>query len=67
MSIQAMKQALEALEEVNSWKSATRWNGCFDEEITSLRQAIQEAEKQEPVYGILGGMAHDAQLKEKNT
>ncbi len=46
---EALKLALEALEEVNSWESATRWNGCFDEEITSLRQAIAEAEKQEPV------------------
>ena len=53
MSIEAMKQALEALEEVNSWESATRWNGCFDEEITSLRQAIADLEKQEAV-GVVG-------------
>jgi hypothetical protein len=53
MSIEAMKQALEALEEVKSWKSPTRWDGCFDEEITSLRQAIEQAEKQEPVAWMI--------------
>ncbi len=49
MSIEAMKQALEALE-------AYQHNGSvqlFDEAITSLRQAIAEAEKQEPVAWVV--------------
>jgi hypothetical protein len=60
---EALKLALEALEEVNSWESATRWNGCFDEEITSLRQAIAEAEKQGPDYerGFIDGMQKQMQ------
>jgi hypothetical protein len=49
MTRKAMKQALEALEEVKSWTSPTRWDGCFDEEITALRQALEQAEKQERV------------------
>ena len=43
MSIEAMKQALEALEKVLG-----KWQKC-EEAITSLRQAIEQAEKQEPV------------------
>jgi beta-N-acetylglucosaminidase len=44
MTIEAMKQALEALE-------STHDVGCnkTDEAIISLRQAIEQAEKQEPV------------------
>ncbi len=67
MSIKAMKQALEALEEVNSWESATRWNGCFDEEITSLRQAIAEAEKQEPFGFFQYDMRLDAWVQNRNS
>jgi hypothetical protein len=57
MSISAMKQALEALE---SWQKTCLDCGRGSEElgratqpITALRQAIAEAEKQEPVafYG----------------
>jgi hypothetical protein len=49
MSIEAMKQALEALE--RAAELLTRVGLCFkgiDKTITSLRQAIAEAEKQEP-------------------
>ena len=41
MSIEAMKQALEALEDGDHWEK--------QDAITALRQAIAEAEKQEPV------------------
>ena len=44
MSIEAMKQALEALETLNSGDSYKTHNAA-----TALRQAIAEAEKQEPV------------------
>ena len=47
MSVEAMKQALEALEDkvINEYKVVRA--------ITSLRQAIAEAEKQEPVeWGV---------------
>ena len=47
MSISAMKQALEALEEYQA-KGAPFWS-C-DSAAAALRQAIAEAEKQEPVY-----------------
>jgi hypothetical protein len=40
MTIEAMKQALEALEKDSPWREET---------ITSLRQAIEQAEKMEPV------------------
>ena len=59
MSIEAMKQALEALEYsqrfVEASANAKMLNGwgeqleTAEEAITSLRQAIAEAEKQEPV------------------
>jgi hypothetical protein len=44
MSISAMKQALEALETLNSGDSYKTHNAA-----TALRQAIEQAEKQEPV------------------
>jgi hypothetical protein len=44
MSIEAMKQALEALETLNSGDSYKTHNAA-----TALRQAIAEAEMQEPV------------------
>ena len=49
MSIEAMKQALEALELCNGAETADGIVIYTDKEITSLRQAIAEAEKQEPV------------------
>jgi hypothetical protein len=36
----ALRLALEALEEVKSWKSPTRWDGCFDKEITAIKEAL---------------------------
>jgi hypothetical protein len=44
MSIEAMKQALEALETLNSGDSYKTHNAA-----TALRQAIEQEEKQEPV------------------
>ena len=56
MSIEAMKQALEALE---SWQKTCLDCGRASEElgratksITALRQAIEQAEKQEPVAWV---------------
>lgn len=49
---EAMKLALEALEEAVHYTSAPVWSPSMTKEcneaITSLRQAIAEAEKQEP-------------------
>jgi hypothetical protein len=56
MSIETMKQALEALETLNSGDSYKTHNAA-----TALRQALAEAEKQEPVQ-----WATEAKLKEKN-
>ena len=47
MSIEAMKQALEALELV--LETDTKPKHEISKSITSLRQAIEQAEKQEPV------------------
>jgi len=54
MSIETMKQALEALDAITDDVDGTglNTNMSFDkslEAITSLRQAIEQAEKQEPV------------------
>ena len=53
MSISAMKLALEALENTYAYLPR-RWGGEVeaDQAITALRQAIAEAEKQEPVHAI---------------
>ena len=40
MTKEVLKLALEALEEVKSWKSPTRWDGCFDKEITAIKEAL---------------------------
>jgi hypothetical protein len=45
MTIEAMKQALEALKECNSYLGSPD----LDEPIATLSQAIEQAEKQEPV------------------
>jgi hypothetical protein len=45
MSIEAMKQALEALEEVQGHMNTSDW---FNERVDTLRTAIEQAEKQEP-------------------
>jgi DNA-binding transcriptional MerR regulator len=49
MSIEAMKQALDALERGRSQIIGALVQQDQDEAIASLRQAIAEAEKQEPV------------------
>jgi hypothetical protein len=47
---EAMKQALEALEEACGDRCNAEYNPCHARTaITSLRQAIEQAEKQEPV------------------
>jgi hypothetical protein len=49
MSIEAMKQAIEALETTSSYATAGWVEKAHREAITSLRQAIADFEKQEPV------------------
>jgi hypothetical protein len=47
MSISAIKQALEALEDAEELLSAEDYSTAFQKEaITALRQAIEEVEKQ---------------------
>jgi hypothetical protein len=65
MSISAMKQALEALENTYAYLPR-RWGGEVeaDQAITALRQAIAEAEKQEPLvwmnkYGHVASFKND--------
>ena len=54
MSITAMKQALEALEEACGDRCNAEYNPCHARiAITSLRQAIEQAEKREWV-GLTG-------------
>jgi hypothetical protein len=49
MSISAMKQALEALEEIHRTGDTQAFDLCYAPNvIPALRQAIAEAEKQEP-------------------
>jgi hypothetical protein len=49
MSIEAMKQALEALEEACGDRCNAEYNPCHARTaIASLRQAIDKAEKREP-------------------
>jgi hypothetical protein len=52
MTIEAMKQALEALELCDGAQRADGVVIYTDQEIAALRQAIAEAEKQEPVAWI---------------
>ena len=47
--IEVLKQALEALEEVQKFMNTSDW---FNDRVTSLRQAITELESQEPVPTI---------------
>jgi hypothetical protein len=50
MSIEAMKQALESLEEIYRTGDTQAFDLCYAPNvIPALRQAIAEAEKQEPV------------------
>ena len=49
MSITAMKQALEALEYFSDTSNSAMDKAMSEDAITSLRQTIEQAEKQEPV------------------
>ena len=52
MSIEAMKQALEALEQINQLsigENAIALPGEIDAAMDNLRAAIEQSEKQEPV------------------
>ncbi len=52
MSIEAMRQALEVLEQINQLsigKNAIALPGEIDAAMDNLRAAIEQAEKQEPV------------------
>jgi hypothetical protein len=49
MSIEAMKQALEALKNSHPYSNMDKDLNKHSEAITTLRTAIEEAEKQEPV------------------
>ena len=42
MSIEVMKQVLEALEEVQKYDKTSEW---FDKKVSALRQAIEQAER----------------------
>lgn len=56
MSIEAMKQALNALEECRRDPRLKYEHSFYDKTITALRTAIAEAEKQEPVAdGLIRG------------
>jgi hypothetical protein len=68
MSIDAMKQALEALENVRSYDKQDLYR--LDEDITALRTAIAEAEKQEPVawmYDFLNPDNRDEVIRDWTT
>ncbi len=54
MSIEAMKQALDVLE--NTARSAVEQYVAEQKAITALRQAIEQAEKQEKLCKYCGGM-----------
>jgi hypothetical protein len=56
MSIEAMKLALEALEEVQMAITTTPW---MNRRIEDLRAAIEQAEKQEPVAWFMEGTYDD--------
>ncbi len=53
MNVDAMKQALEALENVRSYDKGNLYG--LDENITALNAAIEQAEKQEPVAWVCFG------------
>jgi hypothetical protein len=60
MSIEAMKQALEALEYIHTETSQDE-DELIHPAITALRQAILEAEKQEPVAWMHTVVANDGE------
>ncbi len=50
MSIEAMKQWLAALESIQWLEQDAQWARKIHKSVESLRQAIEQAEKQEPVH-----------------
>lgn len=52
MSIAAMKQALEALEEIHPGNMTPMAEEAWNKAITALRLAIEQSEKQEPVAEV---------------
>lgn len=60
MSVEVMKQALEALEVSTDWDvNATGKQAQSMRAITALRQAIEDAEQQEPVAWRYNGKLHE--------
>jgi len=53
MSIEAMKQALEVLEESVFPRQSVEHYKKYDEAVNALSQAIEQAEKQEPVGEVV--------------
>lgn len=67
MSIEAMKQALEAFEwnlhtDLNDIRACEQWAKMLKKNITTLRAAIDQAEKQEPRQwvGLTDEEVHEA-------
>jgi hypothetical protein len=52
MSIEAMQQALEALQNIHPGNMTPMAEEAWDKAIASLRQAIEQAEKAQPVAWI---------------
>jgi len=53
MSVEAMKQALEALDHIHRTGDTQIFDMCYaDEVIPALRQAIRQAERQEPIGSV---------------
>ena len=65
MSIEAMTQALEAL--YDSVSDNSEWIAKRENAVTSLRQAIEAAEKQEPYGYFKYDMRLDAWVKSRDT
>jgi len=65
--IEAMKQALNALELCNGAETADGIIIYTDKEIASVRQAIEAAEKQEPYGYFKYDMRLDAWVKSRDT
>jgi hypothetical protein len=66
MSITAMKQALEALEYLLTYTKGRDDEKIAWDAITDLRQAIEQAEKQEPVAWVCYGASekHDIDFQQ---
>ena len=56
---EALKLALEALEEVKSWKIPTKWDGCFDKEIAAIKTVLANNLKPKCFAGFQSNHEHD--------